>query len=336
MRILIFLPDIQDIPTGGNIFNNNIVDMLRQHVDVTTMVIGAEIPACVEDLSGYDLVIVDSLLAGIPGIATLQQATSIHAKWILLVHYLAVCDPTKEEQSDVAPEYVKRYDAFVTTSQFSKDCLIRLGVTPKNIHVAYPGLSVAYHKGQNTSGQAHGMRMLTVSSLLPGKGLLEFVDVLHSVSALDWTWNLIGDDTLDPDYAAAFKSRIKNTAIARQIRWLGVMPPAQMPAHYTAYDLFVLPSRFETLGMAIREAMASGLPVVAFDVGGISESLAAGGGVLIPAYDNVRMSAAIESLAADVKTRNALGKEARALGKFFPSWEASAIQLIHWFQSSVL
>ncbi len=336
MRLLFLLPDIQDIPTGGNIFNNNMVEVLKQHVEVEIKVIKADAADCDEPLAGYDLIIVDSLLAGAPGIATLRQTTSNRTKWVLLVHYLAPCDPAKEDHSGIAPAYLKNFHAFVTTSQFSKDCLMNLGIASREIHVAYPGLNAVYRQSHDAPEQDRAMRMLTVSSLLPGKGLLEFIDMLEMLPANAWTWALVGDDTLDLKYADKLKSRMHTTSVARQMHWHGSILPAQMPACYASYDLFVLPSKFETLGMAIREAMASGLPVVAFDVGGISESLAAGGGILIPAYDNVRMVAVLSNLVANINKRKALGKEARAASKTFPSWEASGVQLIRWLQSTVL
>lgn len=77
-------------------------------------------------------------------------------------------------------------------------------------------------------------------------------------------------------------------------------------------DVSVLPSRAESLPNAIIEAMASGLPVVASNVGGIAELLDGGRcGVLVPPESESALRAAIEMLIDDPSRRAELGKSAR-------------------------
>ena len=76
--------------------------------------------------------------------------------------------------------------------------------------------------------------------------------------------------------------------------------------------LFVLPSHFEALPMAVLEAMAAGLPVVATAVGGIPDVIDNGrDGVLIPLQDTQAIAAALVELLADSDRRRALGTAAR-------------------------
>jgi glycosyltransferase involved in cell wall biosynthesis len=78
-------------------------------------------------------------------------------------------------------------------------------------------------------------------------------------------------------------------------------------------DVFVLSSRSEGLPMAILEAMAAGLPVVATDVGGIPELVADGEtGLLVPPGDADALAAALQRLVADAELRRRLGDAARA------------------------
>jgi glycosyltransferase involved in cell wall biosynthesis len=79
-----------------------------------------------------------------------------------------------------------------------------------------------------------------------------------------------------------------------------------------ALDLFVLPSRYEGLPLALLEAMAAGIPIVAADVGAVSEAVVAGtSGLLVPPDDPPALAAAIRQLLDDEAARKRLGAGAR-------------------------
>jgi len=63
-----------------------------------------------------------------------------------------------------------------------------------------------------------------------------------------------------------------------QVRWLGVLPRDELARVYAAADLFVFPSRSETFGLVMLEAMACGTPVAAYPVDGPLEVLGRDGG----------------------------------------------------------
>ena len=77
-------------------------------------------------------------------------------------------------------------------------------------------------------------------------------------------------------------------------------PAAELDRAYAAADLLVLASRAETYGMVVTEALARGLPVVAADVGGVTEALGHGEdgtrpGLLVPPGDAAALGAALRS-----------------------------------------
>ena len=86
-------------------------------------------------------------------------------------------------------------------------------------------------------------------------------------------------------------------------------------------DLFLLPSEQESFGLAALESLASGVPVVASDVGGVAEVVTQGeSGWLVPARDPRSMARAVLSLLADPARRKGMGRAARAsaLARFRP------------------
>jgi glycosyltransferase involved in cell wall biosynthesis len=93
----------------------------------------------------------------------------------------------------------------------------------------------------------------------------------------------------------------------------GFVARSELADVYADADLFVFPSRTETCGLVVLEAMASGLPVIATNEGGVRENLRNGiNGLALPGGDATAFAAAIEELATDGQQRHAMGQAARA------------------------
>jgi glycosyltransferase involved in cell wall biosynthesis len=81
------------------------------------------------------------------------------------------------------------------------------------------------------------------------------------------------------------------------VDWLGIVPPDNMAEVYSAADLFIFPTRYESFGLVVIEAMAAGLPVIVSDV--IGEGIVTDGrnGIVVPGYDPPDYAAALRRLA---------------------------------------
>jgi glycosyltransferase involved in cell wall biosynthesis len=84
-----------------------------------------------------------------------------------------------------------------------------------------------------------------------------------------------------------------------------------MPAVLASLDVAVLTSDSESLSNVILEAMAAGLPVVAYSVGGNSELLGDQRGVLIPAGNEINFADVVQNLLSDSAFRQKLGRNAQ-------------------------
>jgi D-inositol-3-phosphate glycosyltransferase len=95
--------------------------------------------------------------------------------------------------------------------------------------------------------------------------------------------------------------------VAPLVRFVGAQPHADLPALYAAADLFVMPSHYESFGMAALEALACGTPVVASDVGGLRILIEHGrSGALVPPTDAAALAAQLDTLLHDEEQRAAL------------------------------
>jgi glycosyltransferase involved in cell wall biosynthesis len=105
---------------------------------------------------------------------------------------------------------------------------------------------------------------------------------------------------------------VEPPAVGERVRWAGWLEPEAKRRALACADVFVLPSRSEGLPVAVLEAMANGLAIVASRVGGIPEILVDGrDAVLVDAEDPAALADAVIVLARDPRRREALGEAAR-------------------------
>ncbi|WP_051677330.1 glycosyltransferase family 4 protein [Bradyrhizobium sp. URHD0069] len=98
----------------------------------------------------------------------------------------------------------------------------------------------------------------------------------------------------------------------------------ELRALYQTADLFVFPSRADTLPLVVLEAMASRLPVVSTLIGGIPFEVSPDAGILVKPGDPMPLAAALDRLCADESMRKAMGNAGRARVMEVFNWERSA------------
>ena len=313
-KVSALMPAIHHRQTGGSVFNRRILESLGQSVSVSLHVDGGS-PADPE----AGVWIVDSLCLD-AGAALLGRRPD--ARGILIAHYLKVLD-SRHWASDAAQtelDALRAYSAAIATSEYSAEALRRRGYTGR-VEVIPPGLDAAYRSAP-AERPAEGCRILTVASLLPDKGLMDLISVLESLEDWNWSWELIGDDALDLGFTSDFQERLRSSTIAARVTQRGAIEAGAVLEAYDRAHVFVLPTRFESCSIVTMEAMARGLPVAAFRVGGLAG--------LLPDRSRLQLSAAgdtagfrevLLSLISNRRLRLACGEANRMASERFPSWE---------------
>jgi glycosyltransferase involved in cell wall biosynthesis len=180
-------------------------------------------------------------------------------------------------------------------------------VPEHKVAVVRNGLDIGLFQQPRTRSRYR--RVIAVANLRPVKGLDVLVDATSEVLRRfpDAVVHVAGSG---PEQAA-ITARAAAAGIADKFVCLGARD--EVPALLAESDIFVLPSRSESLPNSVLEAMAAGLPIVASAVGGIPELIDDGRtGVLVPSGDPQALAAALCRVMADANFAGQLGTAARA------------------------
>jgi glycosyltransferase involved in cell wall biosynthesis len=167
--------------------------------------------------------------------------------------------------------------------------------------------------------------LLAVGVIAPHKGQDLLVDALATLPDLDWSCTVVGALDVAPDFAA----RVRAAAGSPRIRFRGPLTGPDLAAAYAHADLLVLPSRAETYGMVIGDALARAIPVLATRVGGVPEALGAGDGsgrpgMLVAADDPAALAAALRDWLGDPARRQEWRRAAAARRSTLTGWPVTA------------
>jgi glycosyltransferase involved in cell wall biosynthesis len=217
----------------------------------------------------------------------------------------------------------------VTTSRWSRGRLMALyQLAPDRVHVAEPGVD----RADVASGTAHGGELLCVAAVCFEKGHDVLVEALLSIADQPWNCVCLGSVDRDPTFVQDLRRRTLCGGLGDRLSFPGPRSALELERSYAAADLMVLASRAETYGMVLTEALARGLPVIATEVGGVTEALGYGAdgmrpGLLVPPDDPSALAAALRAWLGDTNLRDRLRRLARERRKSLRGWSTTASAL---------
>ena len=269
------------------------------------------------------LVLVDGLVASPAPEVLVPEARRL--RLVALVHmplgHGTADDGVREREGEV----LSAAASVITTSAWARRVLLQLYSLPGDrVQVAEPGVDAAeLAPGTPTAGA-----LLSVSAVIPGKGHDVLLDALATLTSLRWQCLCVGSLERDAVFVERLRRRVVAGDMDGRVRFSGPQAGPELAGSYSAADVLVLPSRAETYGMVVTEALARGLPVVAADVGGVPEALGhgAGGarpGVLVPPDDPAALRDALRAWLEDADLRGRLRRAARERRESLADWSTT-------------
>ena len=277
-------------PSGGNVYDLRIArdlagDWWRVHLrpvalrsaDGTDRAVAGTLGALPDEAT----VLVDGLVGSAAEEAMLSHSRRL--RLVALVHLPLGAgrdgfepDASRWETRQAESAVLKACQAVICTSEWTRRWLVtQYRLAPAGLWVARPGADEA----AAVDGSPSGSQLLCVGALTPVKGQDLLLAGLTALRDLDWCCTIVGPLDRDAGFVTRLREQAERGGIADGVRLVGPTARAQLEATYAASDLLVLPSRVESFGMVVSEALAFGLPVVATDVGGIPEAFLGVGSV---------------------------------------------------------
>jgi glycosyltransferase involved in cell wall biosynthesis len=287
-------------PSGGNTYDRCVRRELRALGWTVREHVGAR---AVEALPDGAVALIDGLIA-----SPAPELLAPHARRLRLVVLMHMPLGDARERA-----VLEAASAVITTSAWTRRRLAAMyGV---DAVVAEPGVDAAELAPVRAAGDA----LLCVAAVIPAKGHDVLLDALASVPEASCT--CVGSLDRDPAFAETMRRRAPE-----RVRFTGPLVGPELDGAYAAADLLALPSRAETYGMVVTEALARGVPVLATDVGGVSEALGQGG-LLVPPGDPTALAAALRRWLTDPALRERLRRAARERRATLRGWAATAADI---------
>ena len=327
--------DVDDAahPSGGNHYDRRMCDGLaalgwsvREHA-----VAGAwphPDAAALDGLLGALGALPDGGLVLVDGLVAVPPAVLLHAdrlRVLVLVHLpLGVARPADRD----AECALLRRCAVVTTSAWTRAWLLdHYDLCADRVSVVSPGVD----RADPAPGTPSGGRLLVVGRVSSAKGHDLLGEALAAVGDLAWRCVCLGA-LADRSFVAALCGRLAEAGLADRVELRGPRPPGGVRRAYAAADLLVVPSRGETYGMVVTEALAHGVPVLAAAVGGVPEAMgrAPDGrrpGLLVRPGDAAVLGRALRWWLADARLRAGLRDAASARRTTLTGWPEAATRL---------
>jgi len=197
-------------------------------------------------------------------------------------------------------ERVNSLDRVIAPTRLTRDMLVRNGVRPDLVEVSHYGIDTSNVVASRRGGDdSTGVRFGYIGTLGPHKGCDLLVRALRSLPwSLDVALDIYGSDRGFEGFEAKLRWLAGDDS---RISFRGTFPPEGIGGVLSDMNALVVPSRwYENTPLVVYAAFASGTPVVATDLGGLSEVVEhEKNGLLFPLEDAAALARCLERLAGE-------------------------------------
>lgn len=333
----IFVEEYEGVPVvrisaGGDAFNADTINFFNNAINDAFLelcsIVHPDVIHC-HNIIGMSLGIIDiAKEIGIKTVVRLHDNWGICFKNTLLDNQERLCrDFTSCERCmstlngggisipiGVRKKYLRRIfenvDAYISPSQYLADTYLRAGFDVHKMNVIWNGIDVdRFSKIKRI--ESSKTRISVIANFGRHKGIEVLIKAISVLKREDIEINLIGSGEEENNY----KTLASECGVLHQLRFWGKIPSQDIEKVFAETDIYCLPSIWpENQPVSITEAMASGIPVVASNLGGSKELVMDGKtGLLFEAGNEVDLAEKLECLIDNEEKRKEYGEAGRKI-----------------------
>ncbi len=237
------------------------------------------------------------------------------------------------------PRFIRRADAVITVSECSRRDLVQVyGLDQARIHVIYEGIDDRFRPVEDREVVAAVRRryglpdgfILYVGTIEPRKNLTTLLEAYQTLKGQGFESKLVIVGKKGWLYQDFFQ-RLQELGLEDQVIFPGYVPDDDLPAIYSAAQVFAFPSLYEGFGLPVLEAMDCGTPVVCSNASSLPE-VAGQAALTIDPRRPRELAQALQRVLEDAALRAELrGKGLGQAARF--SWERAARETLRVYES---
>ncbi|MEV1142387.1 glycosyltransferase [Micromonospora sp. NPDC049799] len=219
-------------------------------------------------------------------------------------------------------------DIAVAQSNDEVDELTRMGLQRTSVAMVPPGVDTErFHPDGEAAPRDQRPRILSVGGLTPGHGVEDLIRAMRLVgdAELVIAGGPPAEQLAEHAEARHLREVAERNGVAEQVKLVGAVPHEQMATWYRSADVVACTPHYSSAGRVSLEAMACGVPVVGYALGGIADSVVDEvTGRLVPPGDVRTLGVTLRRLLADNASRFAYGHAAVDRVRCSYTWERTA------------
>jgi glycosyltransferase involved in cell wall biosynthesis len=289
--------------------------------------------------------VLDGLYLSVPAFkASLQQFLPYAQRTYLMLHYLESMHTYYAAQARAAlwageQLWLQAVQGIIVPSRQLREYLARQGIDQEKITVACPGIArvpAGRLSQPKIRSEDDPVTLIIVGPLSRGKGQLDVVRMLAQMPTTHFRLHVVGDCAQHPSYTEEIRTLIQRSHLQDAIIVHGSLPQQALFELLPQCDLYLSASSYESYSMATAEAVAHGLPVLAYATGAIGDWIEDGvNGRLIDLGQPEQFFQALRRLLTERHVLNQLRRNAwvRTANLTFHSWDKTYDDFLQAFKT---